>query len=144
MKNIVWISASLLSLVGCTATQPKPDTTPNLSMANPASAYCQQQGGESVIQKTAEGEVGLCKLENGQIVDEWELFRKSRTNCVPEQAAKLVGQKNLTDAQIQEISKASIVRSVQPGQPVTMDYRVERITVTIDPVNKLITNASCG
>ena len=34
--------------------------------------------------------------------------------------------------------------SVAPNQPVTMDYRENRVTVTIDPSSKKILNASCG
>ncbi|OTG83288.1 hemolysin [Acinetobacter sp. ANC 5054] len=142
MKKLLYIFVFTLGSVGCTAS--KPQSNPNLSLANPASVYCQQHGGKSIIQHTTQGDVGLCKLTNGSVVDEWELFRKGQTNCEPELAKILIGQKNLTELQIQQISKASIVRIVKPGQPVTMDYRVERVTVSVNPINKVIMNASCG
>ncbi len=33
-------------------------------------------------------------------------------------------------------TKSEIVRKVAPGQPMTMDYRSNRVTVTIDPATK--------
>ena len=33
-------------------------------------------------------------------------------------------------------TKSEIVRKVAPGQPMTMDYRSNRVTVTIDPTSK--------
>ena len=45
-------------------------------MPNPASVYCEQQGGSVNIVKDAEGnESGMCKLADGTEVDEWEYYR---------------------------------------------------------------------
>ena len=47
-----------------------------IGMANPASVFCEKQGGKSVIRKNKDGsEYGVCVLPNGQEVDEWEYFR---------------------------------------------------------------------
>ncbi len=47
-----------------------------ISMANPASVFCEQQGGKSVIRKDKDGnEYGICVLPNGKEVDEWEYYR---------------------------------------------------------------------
>lgn len=78
------------------------------------------------------------------MVEEWALFRSSQTQCVPEKANTLIGQAKLTEDQIKAISQAQIVRLVKPGQPVTMDYRVERVTVTVNPINQKIIQATCG
>ncbi|MCJ8162906.1 hypothetical protein [Acinetobacter zhairhuonensis] len=43
-----------------------------------------------------------------------------------------------------KITKAKIVRQVTSGQAATMDFRTERITVTIDPTTQAITQANCG
>ncbi|AYO54441.1 hemolysin [Acinetobacter wuhouensis] len=66
------------------------------------------------------------------------------TECVAAEAAKLVGQNDLSEAKIKQLTKATIVRKLAPNQPMTMDYRIERVTVTVDPATKKITNASCG
>ncbi|MDM1487621.1 I78 family peptidase inhibitor [Acinetobacter towneri] len=65
-------------------------------------------------------------------------------NCVPEAAAKLVGKTELSEAEIKAITQAEIVRMVAPDQPVTMDYRMNRVTVVIDPKTRIIVQASCG
>ena len=65
-------------------------------------------------------------------------------NCVPESAAQLVGKTGLTETQIKALTRAEIVRMVAPGQPVTMDYRMNRVTVLVDPKTKIILQASCG
>jgi predicted secreted protein len=45
-------------------------------MANPASVYCGQAGGTTVIQKDASGgEYGMCTFANGTSCEEWALFR---------------------------------------------------------------------
>ena len=67
-----------------------------------------------------------------------------KTIKVAEEAQKLVGQSGLTDDQIKQKTKSEIVRKVAPGQPMTMDYRTNRVTVTIDPATKKITQATCG
>ncbi|PWN31522.1 uncharacterized protein FA14DRAFT_110196, partial [Meira miltonrushii] len=44
-------------------------------LANPASVYCEKLGGKLVIQNTENGQIGLCHLPDGRIIEEWELFR---------------------------------------------------------------------
>ncbi|MFH3639497.1 DUF333 domain-containing protein, partial [Acinetobacter baumannii] len=88
---------------------------------NPASQYCVEQGGKLEIRNEANGQVGYCHLPNGQVVEEWKLFRDNQANCVSEEAQKLVGLSGLTDDQIKQKTKSEIVRKVAPGQPMTMD-----------------------
>ena len=50
---------------------------PVAGLPNPASKYCVDQGGESIIVKDQNGnEIGKCKLKNGKEVDEWEYYRQ--------------------------------------------------------------------
>lgn len=144
MKNI-WILAALTAfMAGCSTTQQTETTPEKIGMANPASQYCVEQKGKLEIRDEANGQVGYCHLPNGQVVEEWALFRSSQTQCVADKAKTLIGQAKLTEDQIKAISQAQIVRLVKPGQPVTMDYRVERVTVTVNPINKKIIQATCG
>ena len=55
-------------------------------MANPASVYCESEkiGGKLRIEKTPQGEQGICVLPNGTEVEEWTLFRRDH----PEQGRK--------------------------------------------------------
>ena len=49
-----------------------------IGIANPASVYCVEQGGESIIRKDKdENEYGICKFKDGKEVDEWEFYRKN-------------------------------------------------------------------
>ena len=49
-----------------------------IGMANPASVYCVEQGGESIIKQDKDGsEYGICKFKDGKEVDEWEFYRRN-------------------------------------------------------------------
>lgn len=144
MKKILFLGLALVSLTACSSVQHKDPTPPKIGSPNPASQYCVEQGGKLEIRNEANGQVGYCHLPNGQVVEEWKLFRDNQANCVAEEAQKLVGQSSLTDDQIKQKTQSEIVRKVAPGQPMTMDYRTNRVTVTIDPASKKITNATCG
>ncbi|MBT0779170.1 I78 family peptidase inhibitor [Paracoccus sp. pheM1] len=64
--------------------------------------------------------------------------------CRPDAAEALAGKDRLTDEQAMQLTGATIVRQIQPGQGVTMDYRQERVTVETDPATGKILRASCG
>lgn len=144
MKKTIFLGLALVSLTACSSVQHKDSTPPKIGSPNPASQYCVEQGGKLEIKNEANGQVGYCHLPNGQVIEEWKLFRDNQANCVAEEAQKLVGQSGLTDDQIKQKTKSEIVRTVAPGQPMTMDYRTNRVTVTIDPASKKITQATCG
>ena len=144
MKNILLMAMATLSISACSSIETNKDLTPKIGMANPASTYCVEQGGKLSIEKESNGEVGYCHLANGQKVEEWAYFRQSQAQCLPEEASKLVGKSELTDEQIKQMTHSEKIRRIGPNQAVTMDYRVERITLTIDPTSKKITQASCG
>jgi putative hemolysin len=47
----------------------------NVGMANPASVFCKENGGQSQMQKDEKGEYANCIFPNGQKCEEWTLFR---------------------------------------------------------------------
>ncbi|AYR19260.1 putative hemolysin [Alcaligenes faecalis] len=51
-------------------------TQPPVGMANPASAYCVEKGGRLEIVNTPTGQVGMCTLPDGTVIEEWELMRR--------------------------------------------------------------------
>ncbi len=57
-----------------------PTTAPVAGMANPASVYCQQQGGKTEIRKEAKGEVGYCVFPDKSECEEWAF---QRGECKP-------------------------------------------------------------
>ena len=64
--------------------------------------------------------------------------------CRRDAAAALTGMARLTDEQAKQMTGATIVRQIAPGQGVTMDYRQERITIETDPRTGKIVRAFCG
>lgn len=52
------------------------DKNTNAGLANPASVYCKDQGGESTINTASDGsQSGQCVFSDGRTCDEWEFFR---------------------------------------------------------------------
>ena len=73
-----FIAAALVATVtvaGCSSSGSDDDPKPEV--ANPASVYCVEQGGELEIVTTEDGETGICNLPDGTSVDEWEYFREN-------------------------------------------------------------------
>ena len=48
---------------------------PMIGMANPASVFCEKQGGTLSIKDEVGGQVGYCQLPSGKVCEEWALFR---------------------------------------------------------------------
>jgi putative hemolysin len=52
---------------------------PALAIANPASVFCVESGGKSVILRDVGGnEFGVCILPGGEMVEEWAYYRAHR------------------------------------------------------------------
>lgn len=49
--------------------------TTGTKIANPASVNCIEKGGKLSIVDKPEGQVGMCKLSNGKVCEEWAYFR---------------------------------------------------------------------
>ncbi|OPB27255.1 DUF333 domain-containing protein [Enterobacter ludwigii] len=45
-------------------------------MANPASVYCLNKGGEQVPVQSPQGVRTECKLPGVEVIDEWALYRR--------------------------------------------------------------------
>ena len=77
MKNIlifILISVFVILLVNsCSKKEEKPG---GVSIANPASVNCINNGGKLKIMEDANGQHGICILKDGTECEEWEYFRK--------------------------------------------------------------------
>lgn len=140
MHKILLLLASVSILSACAT--PKPEAiTP----------FCAEQGGKNAIQKdNLNHEYGVCVLENGFEVNDWEYYQMihpemvvAESKCDIKEARKVVGKSNLTDEQIQSITKASIVRRTQSFKPVSLEFRGDRVTVVTNNKNKIL-KAICG
>ena len=78
--NMTRLVAALVigAVVGGCGDDAEPSPT-TVAIANPASVYCVEQGGEVEIVDEADGQRGYCLLPDGSSVDEWELYRSSTT-----------------------------------------------------------------
>ena len=65
-------------------------------------------------------------------------------DCKPDAALALTGKAAISDAEAMQLTGATIVRQIKPGDAVTMDFRKERVTVETDPKTGKITRAMCG
>ncbi|WP_287880605.1 DUF333 domain-containing protein [Aquitalea sp.] len=83
LSPLVPLSTSILLLALATAcglsacTLPPVTTSPlAVGLANPASQHCLQRSGKlETRQDPAGNEYGLCRLPDGQLLEEWTLFR---------------------------------------------------------------------
>lgn len=51
-------------------------STAAFAMPNPASVFCEKLGGTSeIVTERSGGELGLCRLKNGNLIEEWTLYR---------------------------------------------------------------------
>ena len=51
------------------------------NMPNPASVYCEDEGGEIQMVATPEGSAGYCRLPDGRICEEWDYFNSGGSEC---------------------------------------------------------------
>jgi len=74
IKQIFGLSIGLLMVTiilisGCAKSE-------NTQIANPASVYCEENGGELEIVTAADGsQSGNCKFPDGKVCEEWAYFR---------------------------------------------------------------------
>lgn len=76
------LAVGSIGLVGCggddegpSATEAPSTEAPSTGMPNPASVYCEEQGGTVEIVEEAAGQRGFCNLPDGTRIDEWEYYR---------------------------------------------------------------------
>jgi putative hemolysin len=73
-----------LLMYGCASAQPAPNQA---SLPNPASVFCEEQGGKTEIRTDAEGgQYGVCIFEDGSKCEEWTFYRGECKPGQPEPA----------------------------------------------------------
>ena len=72
------------------ATVPAPA---KVTAANPASQFCVDKGGKSIIVKSGKGDYGVCMLKDGTAMEEWEYYRQNHTARDAEAAENLLLKK---------------------------------------------------
>jgi putative hemolysin len=82
MALIVWMIVVILSLAACgpSVVEPTAETGESANMPNPASVYCEQQGGRVEMRDGEGGTYGVCVFEDGGECEEWAYYRGE---CTP-------------------------------------------------------------
>ena len=78
----VVVSLALSSALALTACGDDGDDD-GPTIANPASEYCVEQGGEVEIVDEADGQVGYCNLPDGRRIEEWEFYEAAPEATTP-------------------------------------------------------------
>ena len=81
----IWALQVIVSLLlACRTVSPTQEVAPTVSssqLANPASVYCEEQGGKIDIHANSNGEqVGFCIFPNGSECEEWAFYHRV---CTP-------------------------------------------------------------
>jgi putative hemolysin len=94
--TVLFTLVILLGIGLSTSCAPQPSSpTPEANMPNPASVYCEQNGGKlDLRQDAASGVAGVCLFPDGSECDEWAYFREEckpgNTPVTPEPTASPV------------------------------------------------------
>ncbi len=79
MKKIILFLVLLIFIIGCAKQTEKPveqKQAQTTQIANPASVYCEEQGGKLEIRTDADGgQAGYCTLKDGTECEEWAYYR---------------------------------------------------------------------
>jgi putative hemolysin len=83
-KHHIGIVLVLLALALVACQTPVADQP---GMPNPASVFCEEQGGTIEVRESADGQYGVCVFEDGSECDEWAFYRgeckKGEHNVAP-------------------------------------------------------------
>lgn len=77
-KTILWIAALLAvtTLAGCNCNKEQTSSVENAEIANPASVYCEGNGGTLQIETGEDwSQSWICMFEDGSYCEEWSYFR---------------------------------------------------------------------
>jgi putative hemolysin len=86
-------------------------------MANPASVYCNEHDGQSIIRTASDGsQLGICVFENGNECDEWLFFRGECTASSPVPGIEKAVQAFLANKYKKSLSEVKVtIQKEAPG-----------------------------
>jgi putative hemolysin len=112
-KYVLIMATSLIFLAtSCKANNGGEPTDASPGMPNPASVYCEEQGGQVEIRSDEDsGQYGVCVFDDGSECDEWEFYRGE---CAPE-GADVIGMPNPASVYCEEQGGQVEIRSDEDG-----------------------------
>ncbi|MGV3523420.1 MAG: DUF333 domain-containing protein [Candidatus Sericytochromatia bacterium] len=57
-----------------------PSASPSSGLANPATAFCEQNNGRTLIRNSTQGQFGYCVFNDRSACEEWSFYRQQ---CYP-------------------------------------------------------------
>lgn len=82
MRRAAFVAVAFALSIAACGDDDSDDTGGSAGVANPASVYCEDQGGTVVIVTAADGsQSGRCRLPDGTEVDEWEYYRANHPDA---------------------------------------------------------------
>ncbi|MDV7586811.1 hypothetical protein [Acinetobacter baumannii] len=84
------------------------------------------------------------KIESKPLVPSTSKEWDPSFDCDPVKAKHLIGKTDLTEKQVLSMTNARVYLSAYVGEPVTEEFRPDRVTIVIDPKTKRIIASMCG
>jgi putative hemolysin len=76
LRSTGWLILAIMTIAACGPRGTEPPVSTEVGLPNPASVFCEQQGGRLVIrQDTQGGEYGVCTFSDGSQCEEWAFLR---------------------------------------------------------------------
>jgi putative hemolysin len=95
---IKFIPLSLLALLVCACSTSRV-ATDQADIPNPASVFCEEQGGKVEIRTDSEGgQYGVCVFQDGSECDEWAYYRSECKPAKPEDSPSTISPSYINDA----------------------------------------------
>lgn len=131
MKTYITLTALLLIALGIGAVVwYGADTAPPATLPNPASVFCEENGGTVEIVEGEGGQQGICHLPDGRTCDEWEFYQAGACNTPSTRDVTLFYYNPALDqgpggVQCTANGLVAVTRTVQT--PITVDGVVGRL-----------------
>jgi hypothetical protein len=118
---LVTLMFTFAFLFGCLEPEPDRDITPPIvnntdddlvDIPNPASVYCEENGGTLEIRSETGGEIGYCIFDNGSECEEWAYYRGE---CEPE-VEEPIGMANPASVYCEENNGTLEIRNFTNGE----------------------------
>lgn len=116
-----------------------------LAMANPAAIYCTTLGYQYTIEKTADGDFGICQFPDGSRVEEWKFFSGEEKQNYNYCGTKGYGTKTVSDGRCKYNSSCTLcVLADGSEKEVTelMNLKVPSADYSKDPALSILPTAS--
>lgn len=73
-QNILYVVVAIVVVVSLVLIISSHDKESNYQIANPASVYCQENGGTLEMRMADGGQIGVCKFSDGTVCEEWDYY----------------------------------------------------------------------